>query len=186
MTWQSLYIQSIIGVPRTSVGIIIGKGGGMIKKIQAETGVKVQFHEDDGQSPERACSIKGNKDRLQQATSMINELLQQVRFYGEGTDFSLMDQWEEWEEKTDGNYQIQTTSVPADKSGHVIGKVLINEKAGVSMGSANQDFKNQYVQGFGDGQNSTLVWGDGFRQCHLNSLDLVNSEGSFSMPMETA
>lgn len=32
-----------IGVPRQGVGLVIGKGGDMIKKIQTETGAKVQF-----------------------------------------------------------------------------------------------------------------------------------------------
>lgn len=30
-------------VPRTAVGVIIGKGGDMIKKIQQDTGARVQF-----------------------------------------------------------------------------------------------------------------------------------------------
>ena len=30
-------------MPRQGVGIVIGKGGEMIKKIQSETGAKVQF-----------------------------------------------------------------------------------------------------------------------------------------------
>lgn len=32
-----------IQVPRSAVGIVIGKNGDMIKKIQSETGAKVQF-----------------------------------------------------------------------------------------------------------------------------------------------
>ena len=32
-----------IPVPRQAVGLVIGKGGEMIKKIQTETGAKVQF-----------------------------------------------------------------------------------------------------------------------------------------------
>lgn len=32
-----------IGVPRQGVGLVIGKGGEMIKKIQTDTGAKVQF-----------------------------------------------------------------------------------------------------------------------------------------------
>lgn len=36
MCWQ-------IPVPRQAVGLVIGKGGEMIKKIQGETGAKVQF-----------------------------------------------------------------------------------------------------------------------------------------------
>ena len=30
-------------MPRQAVGLVIGKGGEMIKKIQSETGAKVQF-----------------------------------------------------------------------------------------------------------------------------------------------
>lgn len=33
-------------VPRTSVGIIIGKGGETIKRLAAETGAKIQFKPD--------------------------------------------------------------------------------------------------------------------------------------------
>lgn len=32
-------------VPQSAVGVVIGKGGDMIKKIQAETGARVQFHQ---------------------------------------------------------------------------------------------------------------------------------------------
>jgi len=33
-----------IPVPRAAVGIVIGKGGEMIKKIQQETGAKVRYN----------------------------------------------------------------------------------------------------------------------------------------------
>lgn len=64
-----------IPVPRTAVGIVIGKGGEMIKKIQQDTGAKVQFKQDDGQSDDRLCSITGPPDKVQQAQEMIQELL---------------------------------------------------------------------------------------------------------------
>ena len=64
-----------IPVPRSCVGIVIGKGGEMIKKIQAETGAKVQFKQDDGQSEDRLCSISGPPDKVQAAQEMIQELL---------------------------------------------------------------------------------------------------------------
>lgn len=38
---KPIFIQ--IPVPRTAVGIVIGKNGDMIKKIQQESGAKVQF-----------------------------------------------------------------------------------------------------------------------------------------------
>ncbi|XP_064617106.1 far upstream element-binding protein 1-like isoform X2 [Liolophura sinensis] len=62
-------------VPRHLVGVVIGKGGDMIKKIQAETNAKVQFKPDDGQSSERICSIMGSPDKIQLAADMIQELV---------------------------------------------------------------------------------------------------------------
>ncbi|XP_070177451.1 far upstream element-binding protein 1-like isoform X4 [Littorina saxatilis] len=69
-----------IPVPRQAVGLVIGKGGEMIKKIQTETGAKVQFKpewdvSDDGQSEDRQCAITGSPDKVQHAISMIHELL---------------------------------------------------------------------------------------------------------------
>ena len=63
-------------MPRPAVGVIIGKGGDMIKKIQQDSGARVQFTPDDGQSPDRTCSVSGPSDRVQQACNMIQDLIQ--------------------------------------------------------------------------------------------------------------
>ncbi|CAH1164508.1 unnamed protein product [Phaedon cochleariae] len=48
-------------VPRPAVGVVIGKGGDMIKKIQAETGAKVQFQQARDEGPgDRRCYLSGN------------------------------------------------------------------------------------------------------------------------------
>ena len=62
-------------VPQNLVGVLICKGGEMIKKIQAETGARVQFKPDDGQGPDRQCSITGSPDSANQAAEMIHNLL---------------------------------------------------------------------------------------------------------------
>lgn len=67
--------RSEIPVPRNLVGVIIGRGGEMIKKIQSETGARVQFKPDEGQSPDRQCSVKGGPDSVNQAAEMIHSLL---------------------------------------------------------------------------------------------------------------
>lgn len=41
---NSNYLIKVV-VPKNAVGVVIGKGGDMIKKIQMETGAKVQFRQ---------------------------------------------------------------------------------------------------------------------------------------------
>lgn len=38
-----LFVILQIAVPRHSVGVVIGRSGEMIKKIQSDAGVKIQF-----------------------------------------------------------------------------------------------------------------------------------------------
>ncbi|KAK0046017.1 far upstream element-binding protein 2-like isoform X2 [Biomphalaria pfeifferi] len=136
-----------IGVPRQGVGLVIGKGGDMIKKIQAETGAKVQFKQDDGQSQDRICSVTGPPDKVNQAVRMIQDLLAKANIMGgqpihnnfgpmgpgPGNDmgrggpgngpFSPPGPRGGMGGRFDPNFQDHTSfSVPADKCGLVIGK----------------------------------------------------------------
>lgn len=54
-------------VPRQAVGVVIGKGGDMIKKIQAETGARVQFQQAREEGPgERRCYLSGTPKQVEQ------------------------------------------------------------------------------------------------------------------------
>jgi len=56
----------------------------MIKKIQEESGARVQFkQEDDDGGPSRICSVTGSDDCRQTAANMIRDLIDNglVRFY---------------------------------------------------------------------------------------------------------
>lgn len=58
---------------------MIGKGGDMIKKLQNETGARVQFvqmREDD--PSDRRCMLSGNPDQVQEARARIEELIDSV------------------------------------------------------------------------------------------------------------
>ncbi len=77
MKFQTFVLQ--IRVPRSAVGVIIGKNGDMIKKIQQDSGARVQFTPDDGQSQDRTCSITGPPDRVNQAANMIQDLIQSAQ-----------------------------------------------------------------------------------------------------------
>ncbi|XP_056135607.1 far upstream element-binding protein 2 isoform X2 [Lampris incognitus] len=73
-----------VPVPRHSVGVVIGRSGEMIKKIQMDAGVKIQFKPDDGASPDKMAHIMGPPDRCEHAASIINDLLQSIRVREEG------------------------------------------------------------------------------------------------------
>jgi far upstream element-binding protein len=68
-----------VAVPRAAVGVVIGKGGDMIKKIQNETGARVQFQQgrDDGPG-ERRCLLTGKPSQVDQARRRIEELIDSV------------------------------------------------------------------------------------------------------------
>uniref|UniRef100_A0A8D2ZR57 K Homology domain-containing protein n=1 Tax=Scophthalmus maximus TaxID=52904 RepID=A0A8D2ZR57_SCOMX len=93
-------------VPRFAVGIIIGRNGEMIKKIQNDAGVRIQFKQDDGVSPDRVAQVMGQPDHCHHAVHLINELVQTAQDSMGGP----------------GGLQEVTYAVPADKCGLVIGK----------------------------------------------------------------
>ncbi|XP_036397390.1 far upstream element-binding protein 2 [Megalops cyprinoides] len=73
-----------VPVPRHSVGVVIGRNGEMIKKIQNDAGVRIQFKPDDGVGPDKIAHIMGPPDRCEHAASIINDLLQSIRVREEG------------------------------------------------------------------------------------------------------
>uniref|UniRef100_A0A3Q3IPS3 K Homology domain-containing protein n=1 Tax=Monopterus albus TaxID=43700 RepID=A0A3Q3IPS3_MONAL len=68
-----------IPVPRHSVGVVIGRNGEMIKKIQNDAGVRIQFKQDDGTGPDKIAHISGPPDCCEHAAQIINDLLQSIR-----------------------------------------------------------------------------------------------------------
>lgn len=69
-----------IPVSRSMVGIVIGKGGEMIKKIQQESGARVQFRVEDetaALNSNRLCNITGNSEQMQTAIGLIQEIVEQ-------------------------------------------------------------------------------------------------------------
>ncbi|XP_026153769.1 far upstream element-binding protein 3 isoform X2 [Mastacembelus armatus] len=107
-----------VAVPRFAVGIIIGRNGEMIKKIQNDAGVRIQFKQDDGVSPDRVAQVMGQPDHCHHAVHLIQELVQTAQerdgFGGIMGRRSNMG--------GPGGLQEVTYAVPADKCGLVIGK----------------------------------------------------------------
>ncbi|XP_033103357.1 far upstream element-binding protein 1-like isoform X2 [Anneissia japonica] len=63
-----------VPVPKFAVGIVIGRQGETIKKIQAESGARVQFQDDDG-GPERIAIVSGPEDAVMNAAGEIEKLI---------------------------------------------------------------------------------------------------------------
>ena len=51
--------SEVIMVPDKMVGLIIGRGGEQITRLQAETGCKIQMAADSQGMPERQCTLTG-------------------------------------------------------------------------------------------------------------------------------
>ncbi|KAM7092408.1 far upstream element-binding protein 3 isoform 4-T4 [Molossus nigricans] len=131
-----------VSVPRFAVGIVIGRNGEMIKKIQNDAGVRIQFKPDDGISPERAAQVMGPPDRCQHAAHVINELILTAQerdgFGGLAVARGRGRGRGDWSMGTPGGIQEITYTVPADKCGLVIGKggeniKSINQQSGAHV-----------------------------------------------------
>lgn len=65
-----------ISVPPQYIGLVIGKGGENIKRIQQDTGTKVQF--DTSKADEKGnkiCTISGQQDAVHKAADMVREII---------------------------------------------------------------------------------------------------------------
>uniref|UniRef100_A0A3P8TBH6 Far upstream element (FUSE) binding protein 3 n=1 Tax=Amphiprion percula TaxID=161767 RepID=A0A3P8TBH6_AMPPE len=116
------FMPSVV-VPRFAVGIIIGRNGEMIKKIQNDAGVRIQFKQDDGVSPDRVAQVMGQPDHCHHAVHLINELVQTAQ-ERDGFGGGVMGRRGRGDCNMGGPGGLQevTYAVPADKCGLVIGK----------------------------------------------------------------
>ncbi|EHB01767.1 Far upstream element-binding protein 1 [Heterocephalus glaber] len=136
-----------VPIPRFAVGIVIGRNGEMIKKIQNDAGVRIQFKPDDGTTPDRIAQITGPPDRCQHAAEIITDLLRSVqagnpggpgpggrgRGRGQGN----------WNMGPPGGLQEFNFIVPTGKTGLIIGKgngnnSLLNFLGGETIKSISQ------------------------------------------------
>eukprot|EP00795_Rhopilema_esculentum_P010731 gene10731-19511_t len=143
-----------VPVPRDIVGFVIGKGGETIKRIQAETGCKVQFSVPDTGGQDRMCLLQGDPQQINEATQKIREIIETSRSRGPPTNRGPPP-------NAPGVRTVEQP-VPANKCGIVIGKGgetirQINQMSGAHVEinkatSNNTDFKNFVIRAGNDGQ----------------------------------
>ncbi|XP_013882311.1 far upstream element-binding protein 2 [Austrofundulus limnaeus] len=109
-------------VPDSMIGLIIGKGGEQINKIQHDSGCKVQIAHDSVGLPERSISLTGSADAVQRAKALIDDIVSRGH-----------------EGPSNGQSgSMQEIIIPAGKAGLIIGKggetiKQLQERAGVKM-----------------------------------------------------
>ncbi|XP_050528934.1 far upstream element-binding protein 3 isoform X2 [Daktulosphaira vitifoliae] len=113
-----------VGVPKQVVGLVIGKGGDMIKKIQAETGAKVQFINLNEDTPDdRRCLITGAPDQVAEAKQRIDSLVDSALNRGGNRQSGNFNRNQNWGNSGQTQPLNETTfTVPAAKCGVIIGK----------------------------------------------------------------
>lgn len=160
--------QLEIFVPKAAVGVVIGKGGDMIKKIQNETGCRLQFLQTKGDGHgDRRCIIQGNKDQKEDGKRMIEDLIDNVlrRNNGNGGNGGSHGQNEMYGYGGNNNHQQPSPAmggvqvvheqyqfiVPASKCGIIIGRngdtiKQINQQSGAHCEMDRKTSSNQTVE----------------------------------------
>ncbi|CAH2097664.1 unnamed protein product [Euphydryas editha] len=64
-------INEYIRVPDKMVGLIIGRGGEQITRLQAESGCKIQMAPDSGGQPDRLCTLTGSREAITRANYIL-------------------------------------------------------------------------------------------------------------------
>jgi len=125
-------------VPDNMVGLIIGRGGDQITKIQADTGCRVAVVPQPTGSVTRPCTLTGTPEQIQAAKERLHEIIArgQTKTSGgtggvsDGTEFNghpapsaneLMNQNVAATAAVEGNV-MEEIIIPHDKCGIVIGK----------------------------------------------------------------
>lgn len=121
-------------VPDNMVGLIIGRGGDQITKIQADTGCRVAVVPQPTGSVTRPCTLTGTPEQIAAAKEKLNDIIARGQQKGDGStaqqEFNghpapsaneLMNQNVAATAAIDGNV-MEEIIIPHDKCGIVIGK----------------------------------------------------------------
>merc|ERR1719215_2094914 len=76
--------RKVITVSQALVGAVIGKGGETIKRLQQDTGVRIDVSKDDGDGDDRSITLEGSAAAIQDAEMEIDELISSFEAKGGG------------------------------------------------------------------------------------------------------
>lgn len=63
-------------IPDTLVGLVIGRGGEQIKRMQQDSGCKIRIASDGDGTPERTCTLSGSQEAIDSAKRMLGDIVE--------------------------------------------------------------------------------------------------------------
>merc|ERR1719500_2680736 len=72
---QAMISTEQVMVPDNMVGLVIGRGGEKITRLQAESGYKIQMAQDSFGQPHRLCTLTGSVDAVSIAQNLIEAII---------------------------------------------------------------------------------------------------------------
>lgn len=62
-------------IPNNLVGLVIGRGGEQIKKLQSESQCKIRIASESDGTPERSCTLTGSQEQIDMAKQLLDEVV---------------------------------------------------------------------------------------------------------------
>jgi len=63
-------------IPDKLVGLVIGRGGEQIKRLQQDSGCKIRIASDSDGTMERLCTLTGSQECIDEAKRMLHDVVQ--------------------------------------------------------------------------------------------------------------
>lgn len=62
-------------IPNNLVGLVIGRGGEQIKKLQSEAQCKIRIASEADGTPQRSCTLTGSQEQIDMAKQLLEEVV---------------------------------------------------------------------------------------------------------------
>jgi len=62
-------------IPDRFVGLVIGRGGEQIKRLQLESGCKIRIASESDGSIDRSCTLTGSQESIDEAKRMLDDVV---------------------------------------------------------------------------------------------------------------
>lgn len=122
-------------LPDDLVGLIIGRGGENIMRMQRETGCRIQITQSIPGTKERPCTLSGTQEQIEVCKNMLHEIIHRSKNGTLNNNFNLNPGMGMGDGGSEKSMEMQ---IPADKCGLIIGKggetiKMLQQSLGVKM-----------------------------------------------------